>query len=85
MTYGQMAANAGNSKAARAAGYFMRTNHYAPIVPCHRVVAADGSLHGYLGAGGVATKKKMLVEEGVEFKGGKVKLTICTYCTNMNS
>ena len=46
-TYGQIAKLAGNSKAARAVGYFMKTNPDAPKTPCHRVVAADGKLTGY--------------------------------------
>lgn len=67
-TYGQLAKLAGHPKAARAVGLFMKTNPFAPNVPCHRVVAADGSLHGYSGKGGLPTKKKMLLSEGVKFK-----------------
>jgi O6-methylguanine-DNA--protein-cysteine methyltransferase len=52
----------------------MKTNPNAPIVPCHRVVAADGSLTGYSAGEGVTTKKTMLVEEGVQFHGNKVDL-----------
>jgi O-6-methylguanine DNA methyltransferase len=74
-TYGQVAKLAGNPKAARAVGAFMRTNPNAPIVPCHRVVGADGSLIGYSGKGGVAAKKKMLLAEGIIFKKDKVNLS----------
>lgn len=73
-TYGQIAKLAGNPKAARAVGMFMRTNPNAPHTPCHRVVAADGSLTGYSGIGGVLKKKAMLIVEGVHFKRGKVDL-----------
>ncbi len=73
-TYGQLARLAGKPKAARAVGGFMRTNPYAPVVPCHRVVAADGSLTGYSGDGGVKRKKEMLLAEGAEFKGERVDL-----------
>lgn len=73
-TYGQLAQLAGKSKAARAVGAFMRTNPNAPYTPCHRVVATDGSLTGYSGAGGISTKRKMLEEEGVIFKKNKVDL-----------
>jgi len=73
-TYGQIAKLAGSPGAARAVGMCMKTNPDAPIVPCHRVVAADGSLHGYSGKGGLVTKKKMLVAEGVVFKKNMVDL-----------
>lgn len=73
-TYGQLARLAGSPKAARAVGGFMRTNPNVPIVPCHRVVASDGSLTGYSGGEGISTKRKMLLEEGVQFRGDKVNL-----------
>lgn len=73
-TYGQIARLAGKPKAARAVGGFMRTNPYAPVVPCHRVVASDGSLTGFSAEGGIKKKKEMLISEGVEFKGDKVDL-----------
>jgi alkylated DNA nucleotide flippase Atl1 len=53
----------------------MRRNPYAPEVPCHRVVASDGSLHGF---GGKTSGKKlqdkemMLRKEGVRVEDGKV-------------
>lgn len=75
-TYGQLARLAGKPKAARAVGGFMRTNPNAPIVPCHRVVASDGSLTGYSGAGGIIQKKKMLIEERVIFKNYLVDLDV---------
>ena len=74
-TYGQLARLAGSRSAARAVGYFMRVNQDAPHTPCHRVVAADGSLTGYSGRGGIAGKKKMLIKEGVKFKKNKVDLS----------
>jgi len=74
-TYGQLARLAGNPRAARAVGAFMRMNDDAPNTPCHRVVAADGNLTGYSGSGGVTSKKKMLLKEGVIFKGALVDLT----------
>jgi len=74
-TYGQLAALAGNAKAARAVGMAMRTNPDIPKTPCHRVVASDGSLTGYSAGVGIPTKKKMLEAEGVTFKGVKVDLT----------
>ncbi len=75
-TYGQIAALAGNKNAARAVGMCMRTNPNAPHTPCHRVVAANGSLTGYSAGNGVITKKKMLQEEGVIFKENNVNLSV---------
>ena len=74
-TYGQLAKLAGKPKSARAVGTFMKNNPDAPIVPCHRVVASDGKLTGYSGAGGINKKKKMLLEEGVCFKNDRVDLS----------
>ena len=47
-------------------------NPYAPLVPCHRVVGADGSLTGF--AGGLEKKAKLLEAEGVAVVRGKVDL-----------
>jgi O-6-methylguanine DNA methyltransferase len=74
-TYGQLAKLAGNPSGSRAVGAFMRINPDAPQMPCHRVVAADGSLTGYSGVGGINQKKKMLIAEGVGFKGERVDLS----------
>lgn len=76
VTYGQLAALSGKPKAARAVGMFMKTNPDAPKTPCHRVVASDGSLTGYSGNGGIASKKRMLLSEGVSFIRNKVDLSI---------
>ncbi len=76
MTYKQVAIAAGNPKAARAVGSFMRTNPFAPKVPCHRVVGGSGLLVGYSGQGGVSEKKKLLVSEGVFFKKDRVILSV---------
>lgn len=62
MTYKQVAAKAGNPKAARAVGAIMRTN-YDPEIPCHRVVKSDGSLGSY-NRGGTVRKQQILKEEG---------------------
>lgn len=74
-TYGQLASLAGKPRAARAVGSLMRHNPEAPIVPCHRVVAADGSLNGYFGQSKLSQKKTMLLAEGVRFSGEKVDLS----------
>jgi len=61
MTYKQVAAKAGNSKAARAVGAIMRTN-YDPKIPCHRVIRSDGSLGSY-NRGGTLQKHELLKQE----------------------
>lgn len=73
-TYGQLAELAGSPGAARAVGGLMRTNPDIPKTPCHRVVASDGSLTGYSAGAGIATKRQMLLKEGVSFKAHKVDL-----------
>lgn len=76
-TYGQVAALAGNRRAARAVGMYMRANPFAPRVPCHRVVASNGKLTGFSAPGGTARKKKMLLDEGVIFIKEKVDISKC--------
>lgn len=63
-TYGWIAKRIGKPKAARAVGQALGKNPFAPTIPCHRVVGADGRLTGYSGRGGVATKRRMLQKEG---------------------
>lgn len=73
-TYGQIAAMAGSSRASRVVGILMKKNPDIPKTPCHRIVASDGKLTGYSAGRGISTKKKMLIEEGVSFRGEKVDL-----------
>ena len=47
MTYKQVAARAGNPRAARAVGAIMHSN-YNPKIPCHRVIASDGSMRDHV-------------------------------------
>lgn len=63
VTYGELAALAGHPGAHRAAGTFCAGNRFAFLVPCHRVVAADG-IGGY-GSTGVGVKRRLLALEGV--------------------
>ena len=63
VTYGELAALAGRPNAQRAAGSFCARNRYAIVVPCHRVVAADGL--GSYGSLGVEYKRRLLELEGV--------------------
>jgi len=57
-SYGELAKVVGNSKASRAVGMANNKNPIAIIIPCHRVIGADGSLTGY--AGGLDIKKVLL-------------------------
>lgn len=64
LTYKELAAESGSPRAARAVGGVMAGNRVPLIIPCHRVVGSSGSLGGYSGAGGVATKQRLLELEG---------------------
>lgn len=59
-----------NCGAYRAVGNALNKNPYAPIVPCHRVVASSGNLHGF--AYGLKAKKLLLEKEGIRIKNNKV-------------
>jgi len=63
VTYGELAALAARPNAQRAAGSFCARNRFAIVVPCHRVVAADGL--GSYGSLGVDYKRRLLELEGV--------------------
>ncbi|QDH34413.1 methylated-DNA--[protein]-cysteine S-methyltransferase [Porphyrobacter sp. YT40] len=61
-SYGELAAALGNPKASRAVGGANGANNVAVLIPCHRVIAADGSLGGY--AYGLEIKAELLRREG---------------------
>jgi methylated-DNA-[protein]-cysteine S-methyltransferase len=63
-TYGAIAAQIGEPGSAQAVGQALGRNPIPIIVPCHRVVAADGSMRGFSAPGGIATKRRMLALEG---------------------
>lgn len=63
-TYGEMAAQLGEPGAARAVGQALGHNPFAPVVPCHRILAANGRTGGFSAGGGAATKMRMLDIEG---------------------
>lgn len=62
-TYGQLAQAIGAPKAARAVGQANHCNPIPILIPCHRVIGADGTLTGY--AGGLALKRMLLQLEGI--------------------
>jgi methylated-DNA-[protein]-cysteine S-methyltransferase len=63
-SYGAIATELGAPGAARAVGRALGQNPCPIIIPCHRVLAADGSMHGFSANGGVAAKRRMLQAEG---------------------
>ena len=60
LTYGEVAKRLGDPGASRAVGQALGANPFAPVVPCHRVLAAGGRSGGFSAEGGAATKLKML-------------------------
>jgi methylated-DNA-[protein]-cysteine S-methyltransferase len=69
LTYGTIARRIGNEKASRAVGGAVGANPIPIVVPCHRVVATDGTLGGY--SGGLANKRALLkIERGTDVPEG---------------
>ncbi|GAA1061874.1 methylated-DNA--[protein]-cysteine S-methyltransferase [Agromyces bracchium] len=64
VTYGELALRLGDRNLARRVGGAVGRNPISILVPCHRVVGADGSLTGY--AGGLDRKRRLLELEGAE-------------------
>ena len=62
-TYSDIANILGKPKSARAVANACGKNPYPGPIPCHRVIRSDGSLGGYSGAGGIETKRKLLLNE----------------------
>jgi methylated-DNA-[protein]-cysteine S-methyltransferase len=81
-TYGEIARSLNRPNASRAVGNALRNNPYAPVVPCHRVVASTRAIGGFFGSKSgtlIDRKIQMLKEEAVVFDDdGKVNLT-CIY------
>ncbi len=63
-TYGEVAAMVGRPEAARAVGRANATNRLPLVIPCHRVIGADGALTGF--GGGMHLKVRLLAHEGVQ-------------------
>lgn len=68
-SYGALAAATGDPGAARAIGAAMGANPWPLIVPCHRVLAANGKIGGFSAHGGRATKRRMLQLERIDADG----------------
>ena len=63
-TYGEMAKELGDKGLARAVGQALGLNPFAPVVPCHRVLAAGGKPGGFSGHGGAHVRLRTLAVEG---------------------
>ena len=66
LTYGEVAKMIGRPQAARAVGQALGHNPVPIVIPCHRVLGADGALHGYSGGGGLHMKAWLLQLEGAQ-------------------
>jgi len=64
LSYGEVASRLGEPGAAQAVGRALARNPFPIVVPCHRVLAANGALHGFSAPGGLDTKRRMLAIEG---------------------
>jgi len=69
MTYGEIARRLGVPQEAREVGQAMGKNPVAIIMPCHRVLGADGKMGGFSATGGVAIKRRILEIEGAAALG----------------
>jgi methylated-DNA-[protein]-cysteine S-methyltransferase len=69
LTYGELARRLNEPGAARAVGQALGANPFAPVVPCHRVLAANGQAGGFSAGGGVQTKLRLLLIERARFDG----------------
>jgi methylated-DNA-[protein]-cysteine S-methyltransferase len=63
-TYGEIASRLGRPKAARAVGQALRRNPMPMVIPCHRIIGADGSMTGFGGPNGIDRKRALLRHEG---------------------
>ncbi|MDB5459602.1 MAG: methylated-DNA--protein-cysteine methyltransferase [Caulobacteraceae bacterium] len=71
-SYGRLAAHIGRPAAVRAVGLANGANPIGVVVPCHRVIGANGTLTGY--GGGIARKRWLLEHEGVRLKEERLLL-----------
>lgn len=74
VTYGRVAAACGSPRASRSVGAALHRNPSPGVVPCHRVVFADGSLAPGFAFGGKEAQMQLLKKEGVTFIDDKVNM-----------
>ena len=67
ISYGKLGAEVGRPGAGRAVGQAVGANPVPVIVPCHRVIASDGSIGGF--GGGLDVKRRLLAHEGITIGG----------------
>lgn len=75
-TYGEIARSLGRPQASRAVGRANGTNRIPLVIPCHRIVGADGSLTGF--GGGLHLKTALLAHEGVTIGQPAKQLALTT-------
>jgi methylated-DNA-[protein]-cysteine S-methyltransferase len=73
LTYGELAARIDAPGEAREVGAALGRNRFPLVVPCHRIVAADGRLGGFSAPGGTETKRRLLA---IERRNGAGPLTL---------
>lgn len=82
MTYGQVAALAGNPRWARVVGYALHVNPEPGVIPCHRVVDRNGRVAPSFAFGGTDAQRMLLEGEGVAFlENGLVDME--NYCVRL--
>lgn len=69
LSCGEIAQRLGDRSLARAVGQALGRNPFAPVVPCHRVLAAGGKPGGFSAQGGLRTKLRLLLIEGADPSG----------------
>ena len=78
MSYGRVAALAGNTRGARGVGFALHRNPEPGVIPCHRVVCRDGGVCTGYAFGGPEVQRRLLAEEGVSFlPDGRVDMDTC--------
>lgn len=78
MSYGHVAALAGNPSGARGVGFALHRNPEPGVIPCHRVVFRDGRICTGYAFGGPEVQRRLLEEEGVTFlPDGRVDMQMC--------
>lgn len=76
LSYGELATRAGSPGGARAVGQAMAHNPCPILMPCHRVVAANGRPGGFTAAGGLTIKARLLLAEGARLPGVELPPTL---------
>lgn len=84
-SYAWVARRIGRPLSARAVGGALGKNPHAPYVPCHRVIASDGSLGGYSAGGGLRKKMELLKKERELKEGSSCKSVKVSGCQSVKA